>query len=537
MPRGRPKLLKKEDYPLASKPETNRIVDKHFIQSYGEFPVHNERYNNVISYLEDLNKKYDNKIKKASTTGPTEKQKILSELQKQQLSLSRLQILEQNIIQMEKPNPMNPLTYAPLNWFTGYRSFCGPNTWIYKLISEDKDKPYKFHQDNICRDHDIRYTKAKTLEDLHDADAIMLKELFKKYFVDFESNMMGKYKHEQSDNMLIQMAHDITITINYLLSLAEGAVSLYSTGLAFKNIYDAGSNIINGGNILRPPLPPDYADFIPRQDNLDQYRDRLEQWNDDSWTILGSNIPTFVGKTLFTTYVSDKLLALTSFSIILVKYAFEEILVQEKYWTGNKDIRGIIGTTKHEFTEEDENDIINRFKIIQDAINKESGIKPVELKEKDYVNYERKDEPIKNLEKDIEQIFVMNKTKAEKQYEMLHDENVSHHQTDLKEANLFYEKLPFIESDGVVREKVMSSWDKFMDLFNEEKDEPIIWNDIIISDTEIKKLILEPTENIKLEENDLVWNEKHITDEEINKLLTPSTPSTPIYSPELKDEL
>ena len=79
-----------------------------------------------------------------------------------------------------------------------------------------------FKIDRICRDHDIRYTKAQTQKDLKEADWIMMKEILDKYddnndgFIDAEEAKDTGLSQEEIDR--INSQKQSIIDNNYLSS-------------------------------------------------------------------------------------------------------------------------------------------------------------------------------------------------------------------------------------------------------------------------------------------------------------------------------
>ena len=200
------------DYPEVSKAEKDRLVGTTLIPSYGKLPVHNKKFNQLIQYLEKLNKQLQ-------VPNPTKKQIGLQDTINTQLNLERLKILAEDLKKSDKSISMT----EKILMIASFRSWCGLGTQIYENIKNDLDNPSKmFAVDTICRNHDIAYTKAKSYEDIKKADDEMMEAILKKYILNFDRNFItGDYERDYST-----WGASFTSLYNQVVSLLEASFAV-----------------------------------------------------------------------------------------------------------------------------------------------------------------------------------------------------------------------------------------------------------------------------------------------------------------------
>lgn len=196
--------------------------------------VKNKRYAKLIDELENYRKKVEIKTK-----APKRKENETSDIL---LDNMRLTVLAKHFESQEK-NKQSELSpkwlYNQLLSNIGFRSYCGANSNILKLVEEDKDlaQPYKI--DEICKVHDYDYTIAKTEEDIRNADKKMLKSISEQY-------LLGEYPeggYGSTANFL--KYHVLQKTIPNIIKLVLGAQFIYNlpktaikTGGGIHGLYD-----------------------------------------------------------------------------------------------------------------------------------------------------------------------------------------------------------------------------------------------------------------------------------------------------------
>jgi len=226
----------KNKYEIVSKAEKDRLVGTTLIPSYGKLPVKNENFNKLIQYLEKLNKQLQ-------VPNPSKKQKGLQDAIETQLNLERLKILDDHLLRTENISPYGDNLLAILS----FRNWCGMGTPIYTNIKNDLDNPSKmFKIDRICRDHDIRYTKAKTTDDLKEADNIMMAEILEEYVINFKKNFItGNY-----DTDFSTWSSTFTTLYNQALSFVEAGATIGLMGAGVKTI----GEVISESNKIIPDI-------------------------------------------------------------------------------------------------------------------------------------------------------------------------------------------------------------------------------------------------------------------------------------------
>jgi hypothetical protein len=389
------------DYPEVSKAEKDRLVGTTLIPSYGKLPVHNKKFNQLIQYLEKLNKQLQ-------VPNPTKKQIGLQDTINTQLNLERLKILADEYEKSDKSESTFQKILAQL----AFRNWCGAGTNIYENIRQDLDNPSKmFAIDTICRDHDIRYTKAKTKEDLAKADDIMMEEIMKKYVLNFDKNFItGNYNR------------DFSTWSSSFNSLYNQVVSLLEASFATRLIYETSITVLNTAiegvklpfrlaNFLHenyrnayPNLPPNIPRSI-RASVVGMNADFAQQ-SFNTVANTASRIIKQGTKLAVSSVFKDKVYASIAFLMIGFKKSIEEFF----------DV-SIVSPVEHEVTDEQLNEIIRVFEILQNEYLTDSDIQPIKVGDQ-WQNELIEIPPVEELEKELAEIFVMNKEYVEKRYEI-----------------------------------------------------------------------------------------------------------------------
>jgi hypothetical protein len=400
----------RDKYEMVSKAEKDRLVGTTLIPSYGKLPVKNEGFNKLIQYLEKLNKKLQ-------VPNPSKKQKGLQDAIETQLNLERLKILDDHLLRTENVSPYGDNLLALL----AFRGWCGMGTPIYTNIKNDIDNPSKmFKIDRICRDHDIRYTKAKTTDDLKEADNIMMAEILEEYVINFKKNFItGNY-----DTDFSTWSSTFTTFYNQALSFVEAGATIGLMGGGVKTI---GEVISESNKII-----PDITRYVRLYKQLGHYRANQNRpanpfsggvqrgqipYMKSQVSEVGSKVGTTglrlmkdAGKLLMTTIIRDKLLAMTALIGIGLKTAFE--------WFFKIDIAK---PWQHDVTEEQFDEIIRVFELLQNEYLTDSDLEPVKVGN-EWMKEELIFPSIPTLEKELTEIFIMNKTYIEKRLQVVENE-------------------------------------------------------------------------------------------------------------------
>lgn len=420
-------------YNIIKKPERNRIVDNTVIKSYGKFDVHNTKFNKLIKYITILNKDYNAKIKNQNV-----KQKALNLVLQQQLDLYRLKVLYDNYIRFKEANDNKSKLQEMMLYLTGFRNFCGAGTDIYEQIRLDNDNPARmFKIDNICVEHDIAFTHAKTLEDQQRADKKMIADIVDKYLVDFDKSMLGKNPKS------FQTWSDSIKTIgNYIMSSIEGYVSGEMILKSWETVLSAGSTVVSSvirpedtlesmkdiarsfgdvskyiieatrrasgrrGRYYTPPYvssPFQYAKYFTQRTGVQLYNALGVLYQS-----INPNIKKFVVNAGFTTLIKDKFLASIALFGILGKAVLENVITSVPILKDYFNDKGIlIGLTKDEVSDELMKDIIVMYSDLQNEILKESNMKTIQpITESDYINIEMNDNP-EMLVNEFKEVYMM----------------------------------------------------------------------------------------------------------------------------------
>jgi len=419
--------LIKEKYEKVAKAEQDRIVGDSFIKSYGKMPVHNKRYNQLVNYLEKVNKNLQ-------IENPSELTKSYQTMIEQQLNLSRLKILNDAIKNEDESFTSKLLTWAK------FRKWCGYGTPIYKNIENDLDDPNKMFQiDTICRNHDIAYTKSKTKDELLQADKTMLYEIFQKYIYNFEHNFKtGDYKSD-----FTTWTSSYNTVINYFYSLIETGFS----GLVVKNTLETMAKVpkhviggIKGFGTFLLELN-NYYSRLPARRN--EYSHPLSILSKALMAGRGGRFSSLfynrygiasledtlfkVGQIATSVAFRDKILALSTLILMGIKTGF--------------GFFGINFTpTEHEVPEEDIKNTLENFETLQNLYLESIGQPPIKIGNE----WENETVEIPNIEKlfdDISQIIKLDEKLVEVKEEIYQNEEPPEISEEEKQkADEFYNK-------------------------------------------------------------------------------------------------
>lgn len=467
-------LTDNEGYEIIRKPERNRIVGETLIKSYGKFEIHNKKMQKIMKFIIDKNKQYNDKI-----PNQTIKQKALNNILKQQLDLYRLKILYENYQRITEEEEKKSAIQEILLYFTGFRNFCGAGTEIYKQIREDNDNPSRmFKIDKICRDHDIAFTHAKTLQDQLRADEIFLYEIVQKYIFDPQKSMLGT-----NPKSFETWSDGFNSVLSYAMSSIEAVVSASVIKQGFNTVYKAGkatTNIIlnpiqsfetvtniastlaqTSKELLRtanratkfamrqPPgvyIPPSlrtptqYLSGLTKRTGLQLYYTLKELSGS-----INPDIQKFLITAGFTTLIKDKILAVGALAGIGAKYIYDNVVYatsspEKKEYYEKSGI--FIPIVKDQVSDEDMNNIIKMFEMIQNQILIESNMPLMKtITESDYNNIQITDNP-EILINDFKDIYMMNQENITTKFDRFSQEpEPEYTQEVLTEATTLYDAM------------------------------------------------------------------------------------------------
>jgi len=393
----------KDKYEIVSKAEKDRLVGTTLIPSYGKLPVKNENFNKLIQYLEKLNKQLQ-------VPNPSKKQKGLQDAIETQLNIERLKILDDHLLKSEYISIGDNILAA-----LAFRNWCGIGTPIYTNIQKDLDNPSKmFKIDRICRDHDIRYTKGQTQEDLKEADWIMMKEILDKYVISFKNNFItGDYDADFST-----WSSSFKTLWNGALSFVEAGATIGLMGAGVKTI----GEVVSESNKIIPDIKKfaklKYFHYKKRnevvspwlQEYLKKFQPALEKRVlERGIGSSGSSLIKDAGKLLMTTIIRDKLAAMVALAGIGLKTAFEYFF------------KNIVEPWQHEVSDKQLDEIIRVFELLQNEYLTDSDLEPVKVGD-EWTKEELIFPSIETLEKELTEIFIMNKTYIDKRFEVVENE-------------------------------------------------------------------------------------------------------------------
>jgi len=450
----------KDKYELVSKAERDRIVGKSFIPSYDKFPVHNVKFNKLVEYLEKINN--DLQI-----SNPSEKQKAIQDIIKMQLNLSRLKILNEYALKEKEGFGSNILTSL------SFRNWCGLGSPIYDNIKNDLDDPNRmFAIDRICLEHDLRYTRSKTQEEMNEADNIMIDDIYNEYVTNFNRNFLtGDYKSD-----FTTWTSSFKTIFNYLMSLVETGYVAYVIKQTSDTAYEllkAPYNYMTTTNPL-PELtdyllpagtytqrpPPTNAELIRNALKMNQkYKNYMSQFK-VSKILQGvkSNALSLGITFVATNIIKDRLLALGSLAMISLKKGIETLTNYR-----------FADLTKHDVSDEDLENMKQVFEQLQNQYLQESGFDPIKIGD-EWLNLQIEIPPIQTLSSEINTIVEQNKTYNETKTTMI-DAIVSEQVIQpepIIEPTSVYDYEPLTEEEEKIMNELIEIENYFIKLTNED---------------------------------------------------------------------
>jgi hypothetical protein len=193
------------------------------------------------------------------------------------------------------------------------------------------------------------------------------------------------------------------------------------------------------------------------------------------------------GKLLMTTIIRDKLLAITGLIGIGLKTAFE--------WFFKIDIAK---PWQHDVTEEQFNEIIRVFELLQNEYLTDSDLEPVKVGN-EWTKEELIFPSIETLEKELTEIFIMNKTYIDKRFEVVENEPKPPEPSP-EEINLAHDITDMLITDPVSIQKQIEPVEVAEPI---EVEEPVEEQSLTEEEEKILKELIELRDYfIKLESED-----------------------------------
>lgn len=298
--------------------------------------------------------------------------------------------------------------------------WCGAGTRVLENIQNDDDFNFRYAIDNICRNHDIAYTKAKTIEDIHDADKMMLKEIIDNYAINnlfqtkeqmdslYENIVKHIFSMETLGNILSVMG-----TYNAFISGASSIVAIpkaiYNFGLeGIKQLPTYRTKLggelfmnyemrldelrVEQSRINSPIMRETYDKWIQKVD-----KERIEAYNLNEYIpLFKSNIKSLTAniamKGLFTSAFRDTLVSMFSFGIIaskLIVDMIDENIVDIPLWD-------TYGFTETYFQESDIEELVKEIENIESQRLASVGYKPIDINNPIFEPIQTIEEPSSN---------------------------------------------------------------------------------------------------------------------------------------------
>ena len=355
---------------------------------YGTFPVHNKKFNQLIQYLEKLNKQLQ-------VPNPTKKQIGLQDAINSQLNMERLKILTDDMKKKKHPPTIMDKALLALR----FRDFCGINTALFENIKNDLDDPTgMFDIDKICLMHDIAYSKGKTKEDLKEADNKMLEAIRKKYVINFENNFItGNYDMDFSN-----WSSSLKTFGNSALSLLQGvfnvglvaAGTVTGIGLPVVGAFEAYNILHNKYFEYRQRRTP--RNYLPRLE------DSMKRRSIFTHTTINILLPLLAGSGV----LIDHFLAIGAMGAIYLKKGIETFLGVD-----------VVKLGEHEVSEKQLDEIVRVFELLQNEYLIDSDLKPIKIGN-EWEKEEIQMPTIKQLNEEVGDIIKTNQTYFQKRQEV-----------------------------------------------------------------------------------------------------------------------
>ena len=403
-----------EAYKKATKGHTK--IKKEEKALLADFQPISTEYDKYINRLSTVNKKVNQ-----LTNSTDDRINLLQDSIKMKVLVNHFKKLE------AEPDSLKSsiTTYLIENVFS-IGKWCGAGTRVLQNIQNDDDFNFRYAVDNICRNHDIAYTKAKTIEDIHIADKMMLKEIIDNYVI----NNLFQTK-EQMDSLYENIVKHIFSmeTLGNLLSVSSTATAAYS-GLSNivaipTAIYNLGWKGIKQIPSFRQKLSGElFMDYDIQIDELgverqsvkspimrEMYKGWIKKLNMERSEAyeLNEYIPLFkrniksltaniMLKGLFTSAYRDTLVSMFGFGAILSKLVLDMIdenIIDIPYYE-------TYGITETYFKETDIEELVKEIENIESQRLASIGYRPIDINNPIFEPIQTIEEPLSfPMEEDI----------------------------------------------------------------------------------------------------------------------------------------
>jgi hypothetical protein len=286
----------------------------------------------------------------------------------------RLAVLAKDFAKVE--NREESYTEAALN-YAGFRAWCGRGTKLMANVAADQDFANSYAIDMICKNHDFNTFRAKTQQDILEADIQMLKEVQDNYLI---NNLFGtKQKMDAASgiiNHIIKSVFSFDTAMNIMkVGQLKGLVEdIVKTPAQYRQTKQASEEMQyykqqseQGINL------PRYRRHIREQAEI-KNQEYEQVKSKAKWLGLG------IGqKALFTSIFKDTLLAGLATGGILLKMVYENILRPDIKEMIGLDIGTLTAPVITEYNPEDIADLVKQFQDIQNERLEKAGYEPIDI--------------------------------------------------------------------------------------------------------------------------------------------------------------
>lgn len=298
--------------------------------------------------------------------------------------------------------------------------WCGAATNVMQNIQNDDDFNFHYAIHNICRDHDLSYTKSRTVEDIRNADIQFIKEIVDNYLI----NNLFQTKEQMGSLMDNIYKHIFSYkTMENLFKVGTLATGVAAIGYGLVNIPHAISNLasmgkygfvevpkalykVGLGNIIANNVDPYgtrskiYGEFTRQMAELGRWKKIAEKYGTEQdfieplknlyyeekkmKYIIKDYLPLFVTSLRSVVFgiaggvisgaFRDTLVAMLSLVGMSVKLAAD---MATGFFTQSDDY--IYGLTETHFQQEDISDLVYEMQTIESQRLEEIGYKAIDI--------------------------------------------------------------------------------------------------------------------------------------------------------------
>ena len=261
----------------------------------------------------------------------------------------------------------------------GFRAWCGRGTKLMANVAADQDFANSYAIDMICKNHDFNTHRAKTQQDIKNADIEMLKEISDNYFI---SNLFGTKQKITAMSSITDHLFNSIFSFDTATNLMKGhqILTLGQDILKYNPItlrkqYENYLQYSDAQRAFKESQPNFYrSNILFRQIQQEQKESYENLLSKAKWRLLGLG-----QRATFTTLFKDTLLAGLSFAAITLKLFYENIIIPDIAEMTGANLPPLTAPAITEFNMDDISDLLKQFQDLENLRLEKAGYEPINI--------------------------------------------------------------------------------------------------------------------------------------------------------------